>query len=62
MKFTPIEKMTLDECLWARSKEEQILDQMLEQDPKPSMNLFLKQLSKLECLDFWIDRKENNVN
>jgi hypothetical protein len=55
--MTIIDKMTLDECLWARAKEEIILDKMLIQTPKVSMNNLLEQERKLESLDYWIERK-----
>lgn len=52
-----ITEMTLDECLWARDKEEQILDRMIAQEPTPSMNILLEQERKLDSLDYWIERK-----
>ena len=54
--MTTIDKMTLDECLWAREKEERILDRMLAQTPKVSMNILLQQERKLDSLDYWIYR------
>ena len=55
--MTTIDKMTLDECEWARSKEESILDRMIDQKPRPSINILLEQERKLDSLDFWIERK-----
>ena len=56
--MTTIDKMTLDECLWARDKEEKTLDKMLAQIPKVSMNILLEQERKLDSLDYWIYRKK----
>lgn len=55
--MTSITEMTLDECLWARDKEEQILDRLIAQEPRPSMNILLEQERKLDSLDYWIERK-----
>ena len=55
--MTTIDKMILDECLWARAKEESILDKMLAQTPKVSTNIILEQERKLDSLDYWIYRK-----
>ena len=53
-----IDKMTLDECLWARAEEESILDRMIDQNPSVSMNVLLQQERKLDSLDYWIERKK----
>lgn len=55
--MTTIDKMTLDECRWARAKEESILDKMVDQTPPVSINLLLEQERKLDSLDYWIYRK-----
>jgi hypothetical protein len=55
--MTTIDKMTLDECQRALAKEESILDRMIAQQPRPSMNIFLEQERKLDSLDYWIARK-----
>jgi len=55
--MTTIDKMTLDQCLYARAKEESILDKMIDQTPQVSMNIILEQERKLDSLDFWIERK-----
>ena len=55
--MTTIDKMTLDECHWARAKEESILDKMLAQTPQVGMNILLEQERKLDSLDYWIYRK-----
>jgi hypothetical protein len=60
--MTTIDLMTLDECLWARAKEESILDKMLAQIPQVSMNILLEQERKLDSLDFWIERKRTLEN
>ena len=52
-----IDKMTLDECQWARAEEESILDRMIAQTPPVSMNIILEQERRLDSLDYWIDRK-----
>ena len=55
--MTTIDKMTLDECLWARDCEEKTLDQMIKVKNPFLIRAILEQERKLESLDFWIERK-----
>jgi hypothetical protein len=55
--MTIINLMTLDECLEAKNKEENILNRMIEQIPKVGMAVILEQERKLDSLDYWIERK-----
>jgi len=57
MKYTPITEMTLDECLWARDKEEKTLDCMIKVKSPFLIKAILEQERKLESLDYWIERK-----
>jgi hypothetical protein len=56
--MTTIDKMTLEQCLSARAREESILDKMIEQTPRVSMNILLEQERRLDSLDYWIYRKK----
>lgn len=53
----PINKMSLDECLEAKNKEENILNRMLRQTPAVGIAVILEQERKLDSLDYWIERK-----
>jgi hypothetical protein len=52
-----IDKMTLDECLWARRAEEQTLDSMIKVKSPFLIKAILEQERRLESLDYWIERK-----
>jgi len=55
--MTPITEMTLEQCLWARDKEEKTLDSMIKVKSPFLIKAILEQERKLESLDFWIERK-----
>ena len=55
--MTTIDKMTLDQCLWARQAEEKTLDSMIKVKSPYLIKAILEQERRLESLDFWIERK-----